>query len=314
MLPLSAVLGVSLGRERFPRRDRGHLRGRRGQPRSRGPDGAREPHLRGGSDQDDPPRRTRPAAQRHRVARGCGHHLHRQDRHPDGVLAAGGRRAAGARSRRGRRSHEPSGPTRPARRRAMERSMRSHASYSGSPANVEAEVPFSSGRRWSALQLDGHAVVLGAPELLPLGELGERVAAEQQTGQESPRACTRWQPSRSNSDDPQLPDDRCRSASSSSPSSCDRMRARPWSSSAREGIELKVLSGDAPHTVAAIAATPASRSPGRRADGTAPRRRPAALEAAPGAPSSGGSPPRASARRRRRCATAAATSPCSATG
>ena len=91
-------------------------------------------------------------------------------------------RAAGAGSRRGRRWHGRSGPTRPARRHATERSTRSPRRIPAQPADVEAEVPFSSRRRWSALQLDGHAVVLGAPELLPLGALGERVAAEQQAG------------------------------------------------------------------------------------------------------------------------------------
>ena len=157
------------------------------------------------------------------------------------------------------------------------------ASYSGSPANVEAEVPFSSGRRWSALQLDGHAVVLGAPELLPLGELGERVAAEQRTGRRV-LAVARGGTLRSNSDDPRLPDDLvplgvvvlAEQLRPDARATVEYFRS--------EGIELKVLSGDAPHTVAAIARDAGIPLTGPPADGTAAADNPAALEAALGSP------------------------------
>ena len=43
-------------------------------------------------------------------------------------------------------------------------------------------MPFSSRRRWSAVRLDGVTYVLGAPELLPLGELAERVGEEARAG------------------------------------------------------------------------------------------------------------------------------------
>ena len=155
------------------------------------------------------------------------------------------------------------------------------ASYSGSPANVEAEVPFSSGRRWSALQLDGHAVVLGAPELLPLGELGERVAAEQRTGRRV-LAVARGGTLRSNSDDPRLPDDLvplgvvvlAEQLRPDARATVEYFRS--------EGIELKVLSGDAPHTVAAIACDAGIPLTGPPADGSAAADNPAALEAALG--------------------------------
>ena len=157
------------------------------------------------------------------------------------------------------------------------------ASYSGSPANVEAEVPFSSGRRWSALQLDGHAVVLGAPELLPLGELSERVAAEQRTGRRV-LAVARGGTLRSNSDDPRLPDDLvplgvvvlAEQLRPDARATVEYFRS--------EGIELKVLSGDAPHTVAAIARDAGIPLTGPPADGTAAADNPAALEAALGSP------------------------------
>ena len=157
------------------------------------------------------------------------------------------------------------------------------ASYSGSPANVEAEVPFSSGRRWSALQLDGHAVVLGAPELLPLGELSERVAAEQRTGRRV-LAVARGGTLRSSSDDPRLPDDLvplgvvvlAEQLRPDARATVEYFRS--------EGIELKVLSGDAPHTVAAIARDAGIPLTGPPADGTAAADNPAALEAALGSP------------------------------
>jgi P-type E1-E2 ATPase len=157
------------------------------------------------------------------------------------------------------------------------------ASYSGSPANVEAEVPFSSGRRWSALQLEGHAVVLGAPELLPLGELSERVAAEQRTGRRV-LAVARGGTLRSNSDEPRLPDEL---APVGIVVLAEQLRpdARATVEYFRsEGIELKVLSGDAPHTVAAIARDAGIPLTGPPADGTAAADNPAALEAALGSP------------------------------
>src|SRR5436305_14688358 len=39
------------------------------------------------------------------------------------------------------------------------------ASYRAQPEQAQVEVPFASRRRWSALQVDGRAYVLGAPEL-----------------------------------------------------------------------------------------------------------------------------------------------------
>src|SRR5581483_9595041 len=46
----------------------------------------------------------------------------------------------------------------------------------------EQEVPFSSRWRWSGVRLDGESYVLGAPEQLPLGELGARAEQEARSG------------------------------------------------------------------------------------------------------------------------------------
>jgi hypothetical protein len=47
---------------------------------------------------------------------------------------------------------------------------------------VRAHVPFASRRRWSGLELDGRAMLLGAPELLAPEALAERAAAEARQG------------------------------------------------------------------------------------------------------------------------------------
>ena len=156
-------------------------------------------------------------------------------------------------------------------------------SYSGAPAPVEAEVPFSSGRRWSALQLDDRAIVLGAPELLPLGELGERVSAEQQAGRRVLAAATGG-PLRSDADDPRLPDDL---APLGVIVLAERLRpdARATVEYFRaQGIEVKVLSGDAPQTVAAIARDAGIPLAGPPADGSTVADDPAALQAAVDSP------------------------------
>ncbi len=102
------------------------------------------------------------------------------------------------------------------------------------PVAVTAQVPFSSRRRWSALDLDGDRLYLGAPERFAIADTvvagaraggGSRGPARARTrpggapapGRErrSPPSPTTWSPS----------------ASSSSPSGCVRAPSRPWPSS-----------------------------------------------------------------------------------
>ena len=144
---------------------------------------------------------------------------------------------------------------------------------------VSAEVPFSSGRRWSALALDGRTYVLGAPELLPLGTLGGRVADEQRSGRRVLALATSANVPRGG-DEPLLPEPL-------EPSGLVVLaeRLRPDARATVEyfraqGVELKVLSGDAPETVAAIAADAGIAVTGPPVDGSAAGEDPAVLEAA----------------------------------
>src|SRR5581483_1189296 len=52
----------------------------------------------------------------------------------------------------------------------------------GEPEEPHATVPFSSRRRWSAVQLGATTFVLGAPELFPLGSLASFAETEARAG------------------------------------------------------------------------------------------------------------------------------------
>ena len=123
------------------------------------------------------------------------------------------------------------------------------------PAQTEpvlGEVPFSSRRRWSALALAHATFYLGAPGRIPLGSLA-RVAAERQSQGRRVLAIAR-----SSHPVPPEPGER-------PPADLETLgivvlaeQLRPHIRDTivflrQEGIEVKVLSGDAPQTVAAIA-------------------------------------------------------------
>ncbi len=125
------------------------------------------------------------------------------------------------------------------------------------PAEPEApvmEIPFSSRRRWSAMQLGAIGYVLGAPELFALDGLGERVAAEQRAGRRVV-AFGRAQGALDPNHDP----------TSDAPPRTELLGVavltEPLRPETREtvgyfldqGVQLKVFSGDNPATVAAIA-------------------------------------------------------------
>ena len=154
--------------------------------------------------------------------------------------------------------------------------------YPGPAEPVVAEVPFSSGRRWSALQLESGAVVLGAPELLPLGDLRERVTQEQRSGRRV--LAVAGAAALASGSDPRLP-------SGLEPLGIVLLaeRLRPDARATVEffrsqGVEIKVLSGDAPQTVAAIAADAGIPVTGPAADGSRAADDPGALESALASP------------------------------
>ncbi|MGE5691299.1 MAG: HAD-IC family P-type ATPase [Pseudomonadota bacterium] len=102
---------------------------------------------------------------------------------------------------------------------------------------VDDYEPFSSSRRYSALTIDGERWRLGAPELFHLDSLGDRAAAEREAGR---RVLAFGD------------DERARGLvvlaeelRGEARSTVDFFRS--------EGVELRVISGDSPDTVAAIA-------------------------------------------------------------
>ncbi|MDX6518447.1 MAG: cation-transporting P-type ATPase [Gaiellaceae bacterium] len=124
-------------------------------------------------------------------------------------------------------------------------------SLPGTAEPLGVQIPFSSRRRWGALELADGAYVLGAPELFPLGGLGPVAEAEARQGRRV-LAFAR-------TDAPLLGD-------ATPPPGLDLLglvvvaeRLRPEARQtvdyfAAEGVALVVLSGDRPDTVASIAA------------------------------------------------------------
>jgi cation-transporting P-type ATPase E len=149
------------------------------------------------------------------------------------------------------------------------------AARPGEPEEPSEHVPFSSRRRWSGLRLGGTRYVLGAPELFPLGALAEVAEREAKSGRrvvgfgrtESPLETADGTPPR------QLePMGLVVLAEELRPQARQTVEFF-----AAEGVELKVLSGDAPETVAAIAADAGIEMPEGAVDGNRLPDDPAAL-------------------------------------
>ena len=113
------------------------------------------------------------------------------------------------------------------------------------------EVAFASRRRWSGIRLAGTTFVLGAPELFPLGSLAGEADAEARAGRRVlaiGRSETDLGDPESGPPDPLQPLGLVVLA--------ERLRADARETVAffrSQGVELKILSGDRPETVAAIA-------------------------------------------------------------
>jgi cation-transporting P-type ATPase E len=150
----------------------------------------------------------------------------------------------------------------PSRNRTLEAIAEARAAE---PVEVESHVPFASRRGWSALRLDGQGYVLGAPELFPLGSLAGRAAKEAKGGRRVLAFGTTTDSLEG--EDPVT-----------TPAGLETLGivvlAEQLRQDAREtvdffrwqGIELKVISGDAPDTVAAIASDAGIAAP-RPVDG-----------------------------------------------
>jgi P-type E1-E2 ATPase len=127
-----------------------------------------------------------------------------------------------------------------------------HAELERPAEEPAATVPFSSRRRWSGLELAGTRFVLGAPELLVTGTLHETAAAEQARGRRVLAIGTSATPFPEEPHDgppPVEPLGIAVLAEGIRPNARDTVDYL-----LEEGVEVKVLSGDAPETVGSIAA------------------------------------------------------------
>jgi cation-transporting P-type ATPase E len=122
----------------------------------------------------------------------------------------------------------------------------------GEPEPVREQIPFASRRRFSALRLGDRAFVLGAPELFPLDGLAADAEREARAGRRV--VAFGAAPGRLDAEAGTPPSD-LRPLGLVVLAEQLRPEARETVAFFRaEGVELKVLSGDAPNTVAAIAA------------------------------------------------------------
>jgi cation-transporting P-type ATPase E len=120
------------------------------------------------------------------------------------------------------------------------------------PQEPEAIVPFSSRRRWSGLRLGGIDYVLGAPELFKLGRLSGRADTESRDGRRVVAFGT--SPVALEEIDLEQPPPAFLPQALILISERLRPEARATVEYfRREGVALKVISGDRPETVAAIA-------------------------------------------------------------
>jgi len=149
--------------------------------------------------------------------------------------------------------------------------------YPGEREPVEEEVPFSSRRRWSGLRLGGASYVLGAPELFPLGPLAERAEQEARAGRRV-LALGRSDKPFGEIEPESKPPKKLEALGLVVLG--ERLRVQAKETVAfflSQGVALKIISGDRPETVGAIAADVGIPVIGPPADGTALPDDPAAL-------------------------------------
>ncbi len=124
--------------------------------------------------------------------------------------------------------------------------------FPGEPEPPAGEVAFSPRRRWSAVQLGEEVYVLGAPERFPLGPLGATAQERQRAGRRVLALAVSATPLEG--DPGEEPPADCRPVGLVVLAEQLRPNVSQTISYLQEqGVEVKVLSGDAPSTVAAIA-------------------------------------------------------------
>ena len=144
---------------------------------------------------------------------------------------------------------------------------------------VDGQVPFSSRRRWSALDLGDERLVLGAPERFAAADpaLAERAREEATGGRRVLALGLTESPLPTGRSEPQFPDD---VRALGLVVLAERLRPNAAETVAfftAQGVELKVLSGDAPATAGAIARDAGVPGSAPALDGEALPSEPAAL-------------------------------------
>ena len=125
------------------------------------------------------------------------------------------------------------------------------AALSGLYEEAEEAVAFSSRRRWSGLRLGGTRFVLGAPELFTLGALAEQAAELQSAGRRVVALGTTTARFPAGAEDGPPPTVLLGLAVLAEDLRKDTRETIAFLLA--EGVDVKVLSGDAPETVASIA-------------------------------------------------------------
>ena len=125
------------------------------------------------------------------------------------------------------------------------------AAMPGAREEPEEVVAFSSRRRWSGLRLGGTRYVLGAPELFTLGDLAEQAAKLQTAGRRVVALGTTTAHFPAQPDDGPPPTVLLGLAVLAEDLRKDTRETIAFLLA--EGVDVKVLSGDAPETVASIA-------------------------------------------------------------
>ena len=268
MIPISILLLYALRAHDVPVQ-RGRVDGRRRHrlARARGSRPAGEPRLRGGRCTRRPQGSARPAPARGRGARRPRRRLPGQDRDAHRRHARrGGDRAA-------RRCREPDvhallGAFAASLGARNPTADALNAHLAGATRNVRLEVPFSSRWKWSGIAFDdGTELVLGAPEMLMRGDADPALAHAVGSRQEQRLRVLLFGRARGLAEpegdgEPCLPEVVPLALLALS----ERMRPDAATTVAylhRSGVEVKIISGDGPATVAAVARAAGIETEGR---------------------------------------------------
>jgi cation-transporting P-type ATPase E len=127
------------------------------------------------------------------------------------------------------------------------------AALPAEPQPVGVHVPFSSRRRWSGLELRGRFMVLGAPELFALDGLEARAGAQARHGRRVIAFGVADAPTGPLEPDTPLPPGAMVVGLAVLGERLRKEAAQTVRFFQAQGVELKILSGDDPETVAAIA-------------------------------------------------------------